>query len=105
MNNLVECVAKGIKVLDARGPEDWRDRITLSTLDLRTYTNCVIGQIYGNNDPSRRFQVFDSAVLLLIGTRSDAATAAHGFTLEKASHAHDAQWEELTNAWRSALSP
>lgn len=39
-------VQNGIEWLDKYGPADWRDRIDLSQLDLRSGCDCVLGQAF-----------------------------------------------------------
>ena len=42
-----ELVAKGVALLDEHGPEDWRTRINRELLDINSWTNCILGQVYG----------------------------------------------------------
>lgn len=45
--SLQENVARGIALLDAVGPKDWRETIDVTQLRL-TNTGCVLGQLYGD---------------------------------------------------------
>lgn len=45
--NADERVAAGVALLDEKGPEGWRERINLDTLDINSLAGCILGQIYG----------------------------------------------------------
>jgi hypothetical protein len=40
-------VLAAAEVLDEKGPEDWRERIDPSTLEVASCSECVLGQIFG----------------------------------------------------------
>lgn len=40
-------IRKGIRLLDERGPEDWRGQINLNELNIGCSYSCVLGQVYG----------------------------------------------------------
>lgn len=45
---IAERVQRGIDLLDAKGPADWRERINGKTLDVKTFCCCVLGQVFGD---------------------------------------------------------
>jgi hypothetical protein len=47
MINTKELVAKGVALLDEKGPDDWRDRVRWQSLYMYSGTGCVLGQVYG----------------------------------------------------------
>lgn len=40
-------VKRGVKLFDARGPDNWFLRVDPETLDLSNQHHCVVGQVYG----------------------------------------------------------
>lgn len=43
---------KGIEWLDVNAPADWRSKINFDTLNLRSWGNCILGQVFGKQIPS-----------------------------------------------------
>ena len=39
-------VARGIMLLDERGPENWREMIDIVSLDIANPDDCILGQLY-----------------------------------------------------------
>lgn len=101
MKSLTEVrVDRGIWRLDNFGPEDWRERINLDTLDLRSLSNCILGQLYGE-DPED-WQGWRRGMISLFPHLdrpewNDIATV-NGFD------ASDGDYDELTEEWKRALS-
>lgn len=52
MANYEKRVQRGIKFLDSKGPEGWRELLNLETLDLSSTHSCVLGQLYGGDVPA-----------------------------------------------------
>jgi hypothetical protein len=46
--NCDERVARGVALLDDRGPTNWHRRVNPETLDVYDPFACVLGQVYGN---------------------------------------------------------
>jgi hypothetical protein len=93
MPDIDKRVARGMKLLDKKGPKNWRAQVDLNRLNMSHADRCVLGQVYGGfwNGLSR------------LGLRSEAAeqkVARHGF----------AAWDEpfysldLDAAWKRALT-
>jgi len=51
---------RGIALLDAYGPADWRERINLYTLDIQHSDVCVLGQLYGSYSKGADYLGFDT---------------------------------------------
>lgn len=43
-----ERVARGVALLDERGPESWRDKIDPARLNVASGLDCVLGQVFGD---------------------------------------------------------
>ncbi|RJQ34955.1 hypothetical protein C4568_01755 [Candidatus Parcubacteria bacterium] len=41
-------VARGVRLLDRKGPPGWRSKIDLEKLEIRSGSRCILGQIYGD---------------------------------------------------------
>jgi hypothetical protein len=104
-----ERVRLGIAALDAYNP-DWRDVVNVDALDVQVLQLCPIGQVFYSTGTS-----FEEAVLRIGGPRRrDDESArdydvrlsewitAHGFDVDPTSG--DDTYDELTVAWRAALS-
>jgi len=99
-----------IPLLDAHGPEGWREMIDPDTLAMTSMTQCVLGQVYGH---------FTSAVQALVQHVPDGigdwrwpmrygfdADFASPITAELERRGTDMEWteyRELDAAWRKAL--
>lgn len=103
-----EQVARGMALLDAHGPADWRERIDLDRLTFKSSTDCVLGQVYGDMD----LGLDELAGLLMaedVSVYSDTGQAAmynHGFTASPESLTPDSPEDDaaLVAAWRAALT-
>lgn len=87
-----EQVARGIALLDERGPTDWRKRINLDTLDVGSLENCILGQLYGSflRKPSSVFW--------------DTVNCGFDVPMQPRDEEYVAAYVELTRAWRDALT-
>lgn len=47
----VEAVTAAIALLDKHGPENWRDRIDLTRLNMWSWRDCILGQVYEDETP------------------------------------------------------
>lgn len=83
-------VLDGIGLLNEEGPDDWRARIDLSTLDVDNAFWCVLGQVYGYYEDGL------SELGLNYTTAPD-----FGFSLD---HGTDDEWYALTQIWVGELS-
>lgn len=43
-----ERVDEGVRLLDAYGPADWREQTHRHALNVASYTQCPLGQVYGH---------------------------------------------------------
>ena len=108
-NVLRERIRAGAALLDAEGPQDWRDRIDTDELDMFYVTHCVLGQLFGD---------YTSGVNALTGTvyrglesfRLEWAVE-HGFeasTMLDDDHEFNGhgsyRYADLDAAWREELS-
>lgn len=97
MNRFAEQVARGMALLDERGPTNWRKRINLNTLDVSTGEDCILGQVYGWYPDG----------LDALGIRDwDEVPANLGFRVMFVADAHtmNSAYAELTQTWRDALT-
>ena len=105
MNNqlIAEYVQNGINLLDEKEPS-WRSKINKDTLDVASYTECPLGQVYrecGAKDPSYRSLygqkadfVYGLDKLGLLGTGS-----THGFGVPL-----NVNSIEITMEWKRVLN-
>lgn len=83
-------VREGIRLLDARGPEDWRARLDAERLDIFDPGNCVLGQLFdGYTEGMKALDIPHSRAPI------------YGFTC----HVGVCDCRELTEAWQAALRP
>lgn len=82
-----ERVAAGIALLDERAP-DWRSRINLETLDIRSGGYCTLAQVFGDFNRGRHH--------LELGRPAD-----YGFFLRDHD---DLTYPDLTAAWKRVLA-
>ncbi len=93
MTTADQAVANGAKYLDEFGPEGWRDKIDLATLDVRRLRSCPLGQLYGG------FYVgWEKMSRDLDGARH-ADASWYGFDIHM-----DIDNEEMVEAWRKLLA-
>lgn len=45
-HELVRAARRGMDLLDARGPDGWRELLNLSELAINSSKNCVLGQLF-----------------------------------------------------------
>ena len=96
---LVSRVQKGIALLDKKGPEDWREKVNLDTLDMIHGTNCIVGQIYGG--------YFEACRILKIPQTGGAIGCLYGFnieTLQDDPHTSNKKYKKLGEIWSQELS-
>lgn len=91
-------VARGIALLDERGPEGWRDRVNLDDLDMINPRRCVLGQVYdkGNGPYSSRTGWRIGKRALAIG--GDGRPKTFGFI-----EYHNEDPATLADEWRRQL--
>lgn len=89
MTIAAEVVERGMRLLDERGPESWRDRIDLQTLQIEGTQRCVLGQLYGGFNRG----------LAELGVSYEPDVSRFGFAAPM-----DVTYAELNEAWRLALS-
>jgi hypothetical protein len=95
---LAERVARGARLLDERGPADWRDRVDARTLKMSSGYGCVLGQLYGElGSDSSGFKIG----LGQLGLNDRKGATEHGFTFAYGAVAPD--WDRLTIAWQRRL--
>lgn len=97
MSNVDELVAKGIALLDEKGPEGWRDRIDLDELDVSGGCTCVLAQVYGTYGRGCTALRMASTGCPCCETGKDQA---HDFGFNDTC---DISYDQLTAAWRAAL--
>jgi len=68
-------VARGVALLDELGPDGWRDRVDLSTLNLMSTEDCVLGQVYGTDDDPEGWYLGEDA----LNIHSGVSAARYGF--------------------------
>lgn len=100
-------IRQGIKLLDEKGPSNWRRRVNLRTLDLGVPTGdcgCVLAQVFGNYGEGCR------ALGITLDNTTEASAASAAFTGFERLVAPGEGWgnrekeyAELTEAWREAL--
>lgn len=92
MPEYAERVQVGMATLDGHFGDraSWREKIDLGTLDLHAWSNCVLGQVFGD---------FDLGMAEL-GLDTDEA-AELGFCLP---YEQIGQYPDLTEAWVAALT-
>ena len=86
-------IARGFVLLDEKVP-GWEHRVDLKTLDLGSWTRCVVGQLF---DVQKRELLWEGFSAL--GVESPRA---YGFSLNWDLH-HAATYGGLTNAWKRAI--
>lgn len=91
--------------LDEHGPEGWRERVNLDTLNMGSLSNCILGQLY-RDYPGDAWAYGRGLDLLfpgkhgyrLFGARNDDDIETFGFT-DNVFADWDAEWRaELTEA-------
>jgi hypothetical protein len=96
-------IKRGIQVLDACGPENWRGNLDSTSLDIRSSVYCVLGQLYGH------YEWGMSRMPLSVNMRPEY----YGFSLPHQLLPHqlvgdklevDNAWSILNMGWREALA-
>lgn len=90
-------VERGVALLDRVRP-GWERDVNVMTIDIRSWKNCVLGQVYGS---------FSSALSILIREESEFGidfASSHGFAVD----ARSPEWRtlihaELASSWREAI--
>ena len=94
-----EEVTAGIALLDKQGPEGWRNKIDVETLDLAYIDKCILGQVYGN--------YFDGLKVLDVDFDEDNfdSVAPYAFCIyEGSTRQDDYYFRELTLEWVRQLA-
>jgi len=86
---IAEYVQNGIKLLDEKGPENWRELIELDPLDIQFTNHCIIGQLARSNT---------SHYSALLNKLDVEHPEEYGFDEV------DGEYDVLTHEWRLALS-
>ena len=101
MEDTITRVAWGAALLDEKVP-DWYTRIDPETLDLKVYSFCVIGQVFGLECSGLVFacdcEAKFNAAAATLGLTDHEAIAACGFD-ELAKGASDEEYALLTQVW------
>lgn len=99
MSHFKAAIAKGIALLDEKGPADWRTRVTkpLSGQDFFTMDKCVLGQAMGNYSPAMEELGLGSPFTNPQWTAEDSPAVAHGFA------PGDSNVHLLAAEWNTAL--
>ncbi len=113
-------VAHGISLFNAKGPANWRAKITVEKLSMRSCYDCVGGQVFGSVDLALDqlglnvgLDIFP-AIRCVATRRSDPGFRAgiltysiDGRLLEEhqGKDRIDADYDLLTAAWKRALAP
>lgn len=84
-----QAVDAGIKLLDEKGPSDWRQRIDIRILDIDDDELCVLAQVFGS------FMYTEN--LNRLGLENDGRP--YGFCAYRMD-----EWEPLTNEWKRRLA-
>lgn len=110
MSIIAERVSAGIALLDEKVP-NWRDKIDLSTLDLRNTDKCVLGQIFKGADGSCMSGYFTGCEILDIMQCSCCSSdtegmspVEYGFDVNCAAGNVDEQFGALQCEWESRLA-
>lgn len=82
-------VENGMALLDEAQP-GWRELINLTTLDINTTHNCILGQVFGSYREGCR----------VLGIQAFSVKDSFGFT----SAGGTENWQHLTEEWKLALS-
>lgn len=98
-------IAKGIQLLDEKGPEDWRSKIT-GSLNMANPYLCVLGQVYGNY-----WEALDALNLKIYYTdtevtnwaATEASVSSYGFLLNDLG-VDPNNYVILANEWKAALN-
>lgn len=90
-------IAKGMALLDQKGPEDWRGKIECDTLDMQSCFDCILGQLYGE---------YADGLQHLTRTGETTFARRHGFEVTMNEDEEDgvtSLYAQLDEAWRQAL--
>lgn len=111
---LQDNVARGAAWLDTEVP-GWAERIDLSTLDLRSSSRCVAGQLFGNPDNPNPFQHGYAVMMDRLreqGCEDDRPDVTYGFTHPDVmtfpdlytDHTDDPRITELRDLWLTQIA-
>ena len=92
-------IKNGVRLLDSLKP-GWREKISLSILDMRDMEFCVLGQVFMKNDSSiPGYQLAqDHEPLQFLCQRVNM-----GFTLDSRNEDTPEAWRMLAAAWKKEL--
>lgn len=104
MATVAERVQRGIELLDAEGPNNWRERIDISTFKIRSACGCVLGQVFMDEGLNAcetdweygLFKAFDSTI--------DPSYFGFEATGSKSSHLVAEDWKALQAEWIRRLT-
>ena len=83
-------VAKGIALLDEKGPKDWRERVDMGRFKW-TISGCILGQIFGSFYADEARDLRGGALLHIYGFNGDPGSGS-------------VTCSSVEAAWREALS-
>lgn len=92
--NVKKKVLLGLKALQEQHGPGWEDEINCARLDLRSASQCVLGQVYGSFDDG-----LDQLVGLVGEDEQIDWSIRHGFSILGYSES----WERLDEAWHQVL--
>lgn len=98
MGKYTKRVQRGAALLDARKP-GWDARIAVAELDVASYRNGVLGQIFGNHDRGV-WELWPEGMII-----HNRLSADHGFSLSEADIAERGEtgYPELIGEWRELI--
>lgn len=98
-------VARGIALLNEKGPRGWRRRVRVTQLDMGDPCRCVLGQVFGRHDDGGQgyFWATEAHDSPLRGTlREGTRSSAYGFVGYDTDDI-DSEHQTLTAEWRRQL--
>ncbi len=96
MSQIIECVERGVKLLDERRPGWWKE-IDLHTFRMHECAACVCGQLYGDWDIVAFKELFDTESFTL----GSHLSRDYGFSIPL--NRSESAWEELQDAWETVI--
>lgn len=90
-------IAKGVAILDVHAP-GWQEEIDPEALDLRSLTQCVLGQVFGGFGDGME-ALFGSVYAEMNAHSQECLAARYGF-----ESAEDVTYAVLTELWRERLA-
>lgn len=75
-----KAVSSAEEALDKCGPENWRERIDLATLNMDSPWSCVLAQVYMDEKPNHHYSPYYTGVDALVSRMNGAFTPSqYGF--------------------------